>query len=425
MIIGKKTLRIYLGMFLICLFAFTTGMHLALFGGLNNAVLVLLLGILLVWDRKTGFHRDPLALWAFLLVSIMLYNNQDNQHYGTILVYNTLVYMSAWLFYVLALRDNGWHKSFFKLCMGFGMFHAAATWFFKIVPSLYNPMIVPLLGTWASSTLREIQRGLAPGIAPSYSANAIYISFGFCTAVSLLMNDSKRKHFIPVLICISALLLTGKRSQLIVSVFAFLLMYYLYNSDKKATRVFKLAGIAIVSLVIFDIASQFIPELATFIIRFQQTAEMGDVTLGRTVRFAESFQVFLENPILGIGWNGSSYYFAQSTGIFINVHNIYIQLLCETGIIGAVLYFTFFMYNYFIAWRMLKRVKNSGFTTYEKAGICAAFMIETFTLLYGVTGNPIYDFQTLFPYVASCGIITYYYRNMNENKCIEELPSIH
>src|SRR5699024_6665743 len=108
---------------------------------------------------------------------------------------------------------------------------------------------------------------------------------------------------------------------------------------KKTTRIFKLCGIAIISLVIFDIASQFVPELANFINRFRQTAEMGDVTLGRAARFAESMQIFLSNPILGIGWNGSSYYFAQSTGIFINVHNIYIQLLCETGIIGAVLYF--------------------------------------------------------------------------------------
>lgn len=425
MIIGKKTLRIYLGMFLICLFAFTTGLHPVLFGGLNNAILVLLFGILLVWNQRTAFLRDNLSIWALFLVVIMLLDNKDNQRFGTILVYNTLAYMLAWLFYIFTLRDNRWHKPFLKLCMLFGLFHAVATWFFKIVPGLYSTTVVPLLGTWGSSALREFQNGWAPGIAPTYSTNAVYIAIGFCTAVSLLMNESRMRRYIPVLICISALLLTGKRSQLIVSVFAFLLMYYLYNSDKKTTRIFKLCGIAIISLVIFDIASQFVPELANFINRFRQTAEMGDVTLGRAARFAESMQIFLSNPILGIGWNGSSYYFAQSTGIFINVHNIYIQLLCETGIIGAVLYFTFFIYNYSIAWRMLKRVKNSGFTTYEKAGICAAFMIETFTLLYGVTGNPIYDFQTLFPYVASCGIITYYCRNMNENKCIEELPSVH
>lgn len=423
MILKRKTLRVYLGMFMICLFAFTTGMHPALFGGLNNAVLVLLLGILLVWNRKTNFLHDSLTLWAFFLVVIMLYNNQDNQHYGTILVYNTLAYVLAWLFYVLALRDSKWHKSFFKLCMGFGIFHAVATWFFKIVPSLYTVIIAPLLGTWASSTLREMQRGLAPGIAPSYSTNAVYISFGFCTAVSLFMNSAKRKQFIAILISISALLLTGKRSQLIVSVFALLLMYYLYNSDKKVGRIFKLCGIAIVSLVIFFISVHFVPELATFIIRFQQTAEMGDITLGRTARFAESFQVFLENPMLGIGWNGSSYYFAQSTGNFINVHNIYIQLLCETGIIGSALYFSFFIYNYIIAWRMIKRVKRSGYTSYVKAEICAAFMIQTFTLLYGMTGNPIYDFQTLFPYVASCGIIIFYYRNRNDNRLLKS-PNI-
>ncbi len=425
MIVEKKTLRIYLGMLLICLFAFTTGLHPVLFGGLNNAILVLLFGILLVWNQRTGFLHDGMAIWACILVAIMLFNNKDNQQFGTIMVYNTLAYMLAWLFYIFTLRDNRWHKPFLKLCILFGLFHAVATWFFKIVPSFYSANIVPLLGTWGDSALREFQNGWAPGISPTYSTNAVYIAFGFCTAVGLLMNEFRTKRYIPVLICISALLLTGKRSQLIVSVFAFLLMYYLYNSDKKTTRIFKLCGIAIVSLVIFNIASQFVPELANFINRFRQTAEMGDVTLGRAARFAESMQIFLSNPILGIGWNGSAYYFEQSTGIFINVHNIYIQILCETGIIGTVFYFTFFIYNYIIAWRMLKRVKQSGFTTYEKAEICAAFMIETFTLLYGVTGNPIYDFQTLFPYVASCGIITYYNRNMNKINFIEGLHSIH
>lgn len=412
MIIGKKTLRIYLGMFLICLFAFTTGLHPVLFGGLNNALLVLLFGILLVWNQRTAFLRDNLSIWAFILITIMLYNNQDNRQFETILVYNTLAYMLAWLFYILTLKDCGWHKQFFQLCMFFGLFHAIATWFFKIAPGLYSATVVPLLGTWGSSALREFQNGWAPGIAPTYSTNAVYIAMGFCTAVSSLMIDSRTKRYIPVLICISALLLTGKRSQLIVSVFAFLLMYYLYNSDKKATKIFKLCGIAIVSLVIFDIASQFVPELANFINRFRQTAEMGDVTLGRAARFAESMQIFLSNPILGIGWNGSSYYFAQSLTYFINVHNIYIQLLCETGIVGAVLYFSFFIYNYVIAWRMIKRVKHSDYTINEKTVICASFMIETFFLLYGMTGNPLYDFQTLFPYVASCGVITYHYRYM-------------
>ena len=101
MIIGKKTLRIYLGMFMICLFAFTTGLHPVLLGGLNNAILVLLFGIFLVWDLRTGFLRDNLSIWAFILVAIMLYNNQDNRQFGTILVYNTLTYMLAWLFYIL------------------------------------------------------------------------------------------------------------------------------------------------------------------------------------------------------------------------------------------------------------------------------------------------------------------------------------
>ena len=408
MVIGKQTLRVYLGMFLICLFAFTTGMHPVLFGGLNNASLVLLLGIFLVWDRKKFFLNNKMMLWNLLLVAIMMSNNQDNKQFGTILVYNTLAYLLAWFFYILTLKDSRWNEPFFKLCLGFGLFHAMATWFFKFVPGLYSSLVVPLLGTYSSDALRQFQYGWAPGISPTYSTNAVYLALGFCAAVSSLINDRRIKCYIPVLICISALLLTGKRSQLLVSIFAFLLLYYLYNSDKKMTRLFNIFGIMIVSILVFDIVAQFVPELANFINRFQQTAEMGDVSLGRTVRFAESMQIFWKHPFLGIGWNGSSYYFKQTTGSFINVHNIYIQLLCETGIVGSILYFTFFLYNYLQAWQIIKKVKHSNYSKSEKAAICTAFMIETFFLLYGITGNPLYDFQTLFPYLASCGIIHYY-----------------
>ena len=90
------------------------------------------------------------------------------------------------------------------------------------------------------------------------------MAFGFCTTVSLFINDRRQKYFIPVLICISALLLTGKRSQLLVSLFAFLLLYYLYNSDKKMTRFFNICGIVLASILVFDIVVQFVPELATF-----------------------------------------------------------------------------------------------------------------------------------------------------------------
>lgn len=411
MIIEKKTLRIYFGMFIICLLSFTTGLHNVLFGGLSNAIYILLFGILLIWNRETNFLNDRMSLFVLLLVGIMLFNNQDNKRLGSFFVYGSLVYILAWSFFILNKKNNSWHEPFFKLCLAFGMLHSISTWFFKFVPDFYTSNIIPILGAWSGTALREFQNGWAPGISPSYSTNAVYLALGFCAAVSLLISEGKKKHFIPVIICISALLLTGKRSQLLVSVFSFLLMYYLYNSDRKATRVFKLCGIAIVSILVFDIASQFVPELANFINRFYQTAEMGDVSLGRTTRFLESIQVFLKHPLLGIGWNGSSYYFAQTTENFINVHNIYIQLLCETGIIGFTVYVTFYVYNFVVAFKMIKKVKNVNLNRNQKAIICNAFMVEVFFLLYGMTGNPLYDFQTLFPYVASCAIILYYSKN--------------
>lgn len=406
--IGKKALRVYIGMFTICLFSFTTGLHNTLFGGLNNAIMFLLLGLLLVWNRKLNFLNDKLSIASFVLIFVMLFNNQDNKHLGTFFVYGTLAYCLGWLFFVLNKKENHWHKAFLYLCFGFGLMHSILTWIFKLLPGLYTSAVIPLLGQWGSTALKEFQNGWAPGLSPTYSTNAVYIAFGFITAISLFIVERKRKHIFSVIVCISALLLTGKRSQLIASVFSFFLMYYFYNSDKRKTRIFKIIGIALMSVLIFDVASNYIPELSNFINRFHQTAAMGDISLGRNARFVEAWLVFLNNPLFGIGWNGSSYFFASTTAGFINVHNIYIQLLCETGILGAALYFSFFIYNFVIAYKLTKIIKKRSGYQKQKILIISSFMIQVFFLIYGLTGNSLYDFQTLFPYLAACAITLYY-----------------
>jgi O-antigen ligase len=60
-----------------------------------------------------------------------------------------------------------------------------------------------------------------------------------------------------------------------------------------------------------------------------------DITSGRLALWTKAIQLFLQKPVFGIGWQQ----FAAQDKYNHNVHNTYLQWLCETGVVGFVLIF--------------------------------------------------------------------------------------
>ena len=90
-------------------------------------------------------------------------------------------------------------------------------------------------------------------------------------------------------------------------------------------------------------------------------------------------------------------------GNALNVHNIYIQLLCECGIIGFIAFVLFFLWNIVSAIKKLRRVALTPDCD-SKIRIILTFsvMYQVFFLMYGLTGNPLYDAPTLVVYILCC-----------------------
>lgn len=415
MVVSKKKLRIGTGVLLIALFCFTNGLHTYIYGTEYNAIITLVLGIFLVWSRRMKFINRPMTMWVVLLLGIMLFNNQDNAQFGTVLVFNTLFYIVLWIMFCIFSEQNDWHESFLKTVLVFGLFHAFCTWLFYFMPSLYRSRIAPLFSSTITSLLSQYNHGWMPGLSPSYSTNGIYLGMTSCIIVGIILVSEKKSKLkiLEAILLITALLLTGKRAQTLALIIAFLVLYYFYNSNKKTSRLFKIIAIAIVGIAVFYVAAQFVPSLGNFITRFEAEISSGDVTEGRSVRFAQAWLLFLQNPILGIGWDGTIYYFKSIEGIIINVHNIYIQLLAETGLVGGIAYFLFFSYNLYWAIKLVvsERTNRYVVSTNGKKALCCALAIEVFFLFYGITGNPLYDYQALFPYLGACAIVQYYRRD--------------
>lgn len=166
--------------------------------------------------------------------------------------------------------------------------------------------------------------------------NANYLAYGLVTLLPLLYlmitNNKGNKIYYGMLIIFTvAIFLTGSRGALS----SLLIFYFLFSIRKP---IFGL-GVFILIISSFAILLGFYDNLPTY---WQARFDFHNVnnneidwTSGRDETWVFALKTFKENFLLGIGPNN----FGQFSGFSIGVHNVFLSLLVETGILGFFLYF--------------------------------------------------------------------------------------
>lgn len=119
------------------------------------------------------------------------------------------------------------------------------------------------------------------------------------------------------------------------------------------------------------------------------TSMEGDLQTGRAAIVHDSWRMFLQKPIAGWGLGAFSYVYPQFrsfyTDYFINqAHNDYVQILVETGIIGAAAMIWFIFALYRDSLRKLavaaKRQSLDGGSNYRLAALtgCTGILVHSF-----------------------------------------------
>lgn len=194
--------------------------------------------------------------------------------------------------------------------------------------------------------------------------------FGF-TAFGWLQNKGqplKKKFFSFLILAASgfAVILTSKRGIAVAMLVAFLVTYLVWGrfSSKTVTRVLGLLLLFVIVLLILNAQNETVHH---FLQRFDSLD--GDVTTGRM----EIWSTALENdPNVLVGKGTGAAYTIFDAGL----HNIYLQLYYDHGLIGALVYLAFFIVN--LVYALKKREPM-------------AIYIQVLVLVYGMSGNPIYD----------------------------------
>ena len=390
---------------------------------LRKALLILSGALPLVLPFRYKKSRIILP-WLFCFMIVVLNRNQEFARGG---YYSSLRLIAAYLFIFASIKSCEWIKEAPKIISIVGGVNVIATILFFFNNRLYRIFI--------GATYKQYQNGTQNGtygyraaLADHYSQNGTYITIVLLTvwaaffALQTVNNKQKisirikRKHnglknkkinrdflLYGGIITGIALLLTSKRAHLLFGIVTLVVVYYVINPEKRFQKSFKLMIAVAVALVGLNFLMDFIPEIAQVFERFQ-TAGSDNASLLRILMWERAQKIFKQNPIIGIGWYGFRYKsgLSEATGATAGCHNIYLELLCENGFFGFLVFMFTMITSIIGTWKNINLVcdKKSTELNDVKAALAVSFAIQFFVLLYGMTGNPIYDSTFCFYAVA-------------------------
>ena len=204
---------------------------------------------------------------------------------------------------------------------------------------------------------------------------------------SLSLNKIRYLFIIPVPLMLHLMFQTGSRVATIAFFMAFVVGTILFKTKKIWTKIAVLVGggIALFAGWLYMLQSE------SLIQRFMRTTEEGDLA-GRDVIWRELMALVGNDLIFGVGLTGYTYFSHTIFGRFKSPHNVFIEILCYTGIVGLTIYLIF-----------LFRIFKSGYQSYRSDGfllplvllIPVAGLLLSGQILYTKIG------WIIFAYVAS------------------------
>lgn len=235
--------------------------------------------------------------------------------------------------------------------------------------------------------------------------------------VLLLMLDDlieicKRNNLHFILIGGSAI---GALRDVLFGVVALICAYYLFKPEKRMTRSFKILLASAVGLIVLYLLSFSVPEISAIFERFSHIGS-DEESNTRFMMWALALKNFKENPLIGIGWNGYKYqfyHFLYNPAVraeryaYLNAHNVYLQLLCETGILGFLIFMSGAIELFVRTLKLLKKNIRDSFSIGSKGTIFFVLTMQIFFWLYSLTGNCLYDTMFGF-YSVSIGFVLGY-----------------
>ena len=301
-----------------------------------------------------------------------------------------IVYINFFVIALFFTYEEQWEDKFYKWLKIGGIFHLTFTFF-----SVLFPKTATNITSWVLSeevqqmTIRWMSESHKyAGISGQIGTNGIFFSILIGLFFSELKANYKNKFvYIGLVLSIIGLMLTGKKGLILSCVCSVIIILIISNFDTVKKWIYKykkacMFGAALLTIVI-----------ASLIVVIIKNNLFYTSIASRAILYDQMFNAIIENPIFGHGVQSVSY-FTEGGKLG---HNIYLQTCTEQGIIGVIC----LIIAIYIPLKLLVRkvsFENIKLTLNENKRTFFALFTHIFIIIYGIFGNPLYDYNLVLIY---------------------------
>lgn len=322
-------------------------------------------------------HNEPLSLTpitlgtaVLVLMFLLQYLRPDSRRDNSDLAYciSTLICIAYLL--LDPARDQDMHLSE-KIMYGASMILAVYVIVFTLLPELFFSLVYPHFSE-ATQIYHDAFANQGYGICLgnfTYTDYVLFLGMAVCCARLAVTPRESRTALITGLslaFLLLAMLLLGRRGELLAAMLAIAILVLALCTRRRRKQL--IVGGTLLAAAMCVLTLLFLPQLKQitvlerYIVTIERLLSGQDITTGRMTLYLIAIQAFRENPIWGIGLDQfrtlvpSGYQTIPVLPIE-DVHCVYLQFLCETGIVGTVLLVTPMFYLFFTTTRLLKAAK--------------------------------------------------------------------
>lgn len=305
---------------------------------INSVILGLFLGVSMITKIISSIVplQNNIVIFVGILLVVCYIINKDAGIKLNFLIASGIIA----LLHIVSCFLHGINGSYVvNYLMNFVLYGVSA-FFFCSVPFKYEKVLDTIANVFVLYTVLTVVKYIPEALQNSYVSYSMDVSYSMMVGVSagflVFKHVSKiKKVVILVAIAISMyylLFLSDSRGAVLSLVVLIGILLFNKSNHKKAWLIFIICA----GCIVFFGRDFIIEKLSAsglnmrWIIRFTSQA---DITTGRTRLYALALNAIRENPLLG---NGIGYFETIANGQY--VHNMFLQLLCEFGVIvgGAI-----------------------------------------------------------------------------------------
>lgn len=281
-----------------------------------------------------------------------------------------------------------------KIFVIFSVLFSTVIFFYELFPKMYMQYIFPII---SNSSQSYILRTTLEGYSVSFSGDISYtlnlISIGSC----FLLVDSKgvknqKMRVVLNVYFFLAILVSQRRTELLFFVITCCICILLkykdnilrFSKNNKRILIYIMSFILLLiigfTMYIFSLPMNY-KSNSRVIQTFIDLKNGLDITNGRSALYLVALTIIKQHPFFGVGWMNYSKYAGITGNIHArNVHCIYLQLLCEIGVVLTL----------FVLYLFFKLLKQTYLLSKKDKYQYIPLSIQIYILLAGIIDNTLY-----------------------------------